>query len=105
MNYTKPITALHHSTTVLDEIGTGLVLVDQDCDVGMINKIAAELINRRVNKTTLLEEIIERAKSNAPEPVPREEAPSSEPSDQRLIEAYDASGRKSIIGYRFVRSP
>lgn len=105
MKETKPITALHPSTTVLDEIGTGLVLLDQDGEVGMTNKIASELINRRVNKTTLLEEIIERAKSNTPEPPPRDESPSSEPSDQRLIEAYDASGRKSIIGYRFVRSP
>jgi signal transduction histidine kinase len=105
MKETKPITALPQSTTVLDEIGTGLVLVDQDGGVGMTNKIATELINRRVNKTTLLEEIIERAKINAPEPTPREESPSSEPSDQRLIEAFDASGRKSIIGYRFVRSP
>ena len=29
----------------------------------------------------------------------------SERDDQRLIEACDASGRRSIIGYRFVRSP
>jgi signal transduction histidine kinase len=105
MKETKPIPALHPSTTVLDEIGTGLVLLDQDGEVGMTNKIASELINRRVNKTTLLEEIIERAKSNTLEPPPRDESPSSEPSDQRVIEAYDASGRKSIIGYRFVRSP
>jgi len=97
------LAALHPSTTVLDEIGTGLVLVDQDGAVGMTNRIAAELITRRVNKSTLLEEIIERSRTN--DPPPREEAPLSEPNDQRLIEAYDVNGRKSIIGYRFVRSP
>src|SRR5689334_18946170 len=97
------LAALHPSTIVLDEIGTGLVLVGQDGEVGMTNKIAAELINRRVNKSSLLEEIIERSRST--EPASREDAPASEPGDQRLIEAYDVNGRKSIIGYRFVRSP
>jgi signal transduction histidine kinase len=104
MKETNAITALHPGTSVLDEIGQGLVLVDQDGEVGMTNKIAAELINRRVGKTTLLEEIIERAKSNTEPPV-RDESPASEPSDQRLIEAFDNNGRKSIVGYRFVRSP
>src|SRR5687767_10482393 len=94
--------ALHPSTIVLDEIGTGLVLVGQDGEVGMTNKIAAELITRKVNKTSLLEELIEIAKST--EPSTREDAPASEPGDQRLIEAFDVTGRKSIIGYRFVRS-
>jgi signal transduction histidine kinase len=97
------LAALHPSTIVLDEIGTGLVLVGQDGEVGMTNKIAAELITRRVNKGSLLEELIEIAKST--EPAPRDDAPASEPGDQRLIEAFDVNGRKSIIGYRFVRSP
>src|SRR5689334_12998070 len=88
------LAALHPSSSVLDEIGTGLVLVDQDGEVGMTNRIAAELINRRVNKSSLLEEIIERAKST--EPPSRDESPASEPSDQRLIEAFDVNGRKSI---------
>ena len=47
-------TAVHPSTTVLDEIGTGLVLVNQDGEVGMTNRIADELLIRRVNKTSLL---------------------------------------------------
>ena len=61
--------AVHPSTTVLDEIGTGLVLVNQSGEVGMTNRIADELLLRRVNKSTLLAEIIERAKSAAPEPL------------------------------------
>jgi len=104
MNETKHITSLHPGTSVLDEIGTGLVLVDQDGDVGMTNKIASELIHLRVGKSTLIAEIIERSKTH-PEPPPRDESTASEPGDQRLVEAFDAAGRKSIIGYRFVRSP
>jgi signal transduction histidine kinase len=96
--------AVHPSTTVLDEIGTGLVLVNQNGEVGMTNRIADELLIRRVNKTSLLDEILERAKTATPEPV-QETPPMSERDDQRLIEACDASGRRSIIGYRFVRSP
>ncbi len=92
----------HSSTNVLDEIGTGLILVNQDGRIGMTNKIAAELISRRVDKRTVLAEILERARSA---PGEAEGSPASEPDDQRLIEAFDASGQKSIIGYRYVRSP
>ncbi len=104
MKELEPGTDAHASTTVLDEIGTGLVLVSQSGEVGMTNRIADELLIRRVKKTTLLAELIELAKNTVIEPL-RDAPPVSERDDQRLIEAVDASGRKSIIGYRFVRSP
>lgn len=104
MKELEPGTEVHASTTVLDEIGTGLVLVSQAGEVGMTNRIADELLIRRVKKSTLLAEIIDLAKNTMIEP-PRDAPPVSERDDQRLIEAFDASGRRSIIGYRFVRSP
>jgi signal transduction histidine kinase len=104
MKELEPGTEVHASTTVLDEIGTGLVLVSQTGEVGMTNRIADELLIRRVKKSTLLAEIIELAMNTAIAPS-RDAPPVSERDDQRLIEAFDASGRRSIIGYRFVRSP
>ena len=98
--------AARYPTSVLDAIGVGLVLVDDAGEVAVQNTIADELVARRVNKSTLLSLLVDLAlTAPASDSAPHKKPPSNEPADQRLVEAYDLLGRKSIIGYRFVRSP
>lgn len=91
----------HPSPTVLDEIGMGLVLVNQSGEVGMTNRIADQLLRRRVKNGTLLAELTDLATQEWL----LDAAPMSEREMQRLIEVHDDLGRRSIVGYRFVRSP
>ncbi len=109
MNKSKPIAALYPSTMVLNEIGVGLIMVDYDGNVAVTNAIAEELLDRRVNKTTTLrDELVTIALAQVPNGPPSradELPPASQSSEQRLIEVVDSSNQRSIIGYRFVRSP
>lgn len=84
--------------SILDAIGVGLVLVDEKGDMVVQNLIAEELLTRKVKHSTLHRVIVNDALSvirNARE---------AGNEIQRKVEAYDESGKKSIIGYRFVRS-
>lgn len=96
--------AVHPSTTVLDEIGTGLVLVNQSGEVGFTNRIADELLSLRVKTNTLLAVLIDRARLAAMDSSP-DSSRLNDREDQRLIEAYNSAGARSVIGYRYVRSP
>jgi signal transduction histidine kinase len=93
-----PLGALYPGTAVLDELGLGLLVFDQGGEVAATNTIADELVRRRVDRVTLLLELLERARSGSP-------VDAAGPGDQRLVEVLDAAGRRSIVGYRFVRSP
>jgi signal transduction histidine kinase len=95
------IETVYSSTAVLDEIGIGLILLDQTGAVAVTNSIADELLSRRVGESTLLTMLVERASSVHITDV-QEEGPHS--VDQRVIRVVDTHGRGSIIGYRFAKS-
>src|SRR5262245_24359648 len=88
------IETVYSSTAVLDEIGIGLILLDQSGAVAVTNSIADDLLSRRVGDSNLLSMLIERA-SHAHNHEP-EEGPHS--VDQRVVQVADSRGRKSIIG-------
>lgn len=99
-------------TSLLDGIGIGVLLVDGAGDVIVSNAIADELVSRRVNDSPLMSVLVELAKSafdaehSCIDPaVLQGRAPACELAGQRRVEAYDAHGRMSVIGYRFVQSP
>jgi signal transduction histidine kinase len=77
---------------LLDEVGVGMFIVDPNGELCAHNSIADALLRRRAGSKTLLRELLERARSS-----PRE--------GQELVEVEGESGRRSIVGYRFVRSP
>lgn len=87
--------------SILDAIGVGLVLIDERGDVSIQNAIAEELLNRKVQQKSLLTVLVHDAMTV----VQNATYVASEIEDQRKVEAYDESGRKTVIGYRFVRSP
>jgi signal transduction histidine kinase len=89
------LAALYPGTAVLDEIGIGLLLLDQAGEVAATNAIADELVRRRVSRGAHLLDLLDRTRT-------RDDVAAG---DQRLVEAFDGRGQKSIIGYRFVRSP
>lgn len=96
-------------TSVLDAIGVGLLLVDDAGDVTTKNAIAEELLTRQVNDSTLHAFLVGLALTPAPEPSRSELARSPDGrrpsgSDQRKVDVTDHLGRRSVIGYRIVRS-
>lgn len=95
------IETVYSSTAVLDEIGIGLILLDQSGAVAVTNAIADDLLSRRVGDSTLLTMLVERASWNHGTEG-AEEGPHS--VDQRVVRVIDALGRGSIIGYRFAKS-
>src|SRR6185369_11563876 len=75
--------------------GIGLLLLDHAGEVAATNAIADELVRRRVSRGAHLLDLLDRTRE-------RDDVAAG---DQRLVEAFDGRGQKSIIGYRFVRSP
>lgn len=92
--------------SVLDAVGIGVVIIDTSGEVVLSHSVADELLSRRVESSTLLEVLVESALSAfaSEGDTSTNPPPSEETSHQRKIEALDAAGAKSIIGYRSVRS-
>lgn len=80
---------------MLEVIGVGLVLVDDAGDVTIQNSIAEELLARNVGGSRLLDLFVDLAKS--PSTIA---APADSSDDQQKVEAYDAQGKRSVIGFR-----
>jgi signal transduction histidine kinase len=89
-----PLAALYPGADVLDEVGLGLLLFDQGGEVAATNTIADELVRRRVDGATLLLDLLGRISVGTPRG-----------GDQEIVPVLDAAGRRSLVGYRFVRSP
>jgi signal transduction histidine kinase len=88
-----PISGRFAEPQLLDEVGVGIFIVDDKGDLLATNAIADGLLRRRTAKGTLLDELLERARAKAPA------------ESQELVEVEGDGGRRSIVGYRFVRSP
>lgn len=86
------------TVSVLDAIGIGLVLFDETGAVLVQNAIAEDLLTRRVQQSSLHDVLVNDALSvmRSSQDVANE--------IQRKVEALDGAKKKSIIGYRFVRS-
>ncbi len=87
-----PVSTRYPEPAVLDEVGIGLFILDAAGELCATNAIAEKLLGRRAGRATLFGELLERARAR-------------ETSGQELVEVEGEGGRRSIIGYRFVRSP
>jgi signal transduction histidine kinase len=93
-------TSARWPVSVLDAIGIGLLLVDEKGEVLLQNAIAEDLLTRKIQQSTLLEVLV----NDALKTIQNAKYVANEIADQRKVEAYDESGKKAVIGYRFVRS-
>ncbi|APR78433.1 Flagellar sensor histidine kinase FleS [Minicystis rosea] len=92
-----PIAGRYPGSAVLDEAGLGVVLFDPGGEIAASNATAEELLGRRVDRTTLLRQVLERAHAGGPS--------EGEHDEQQLVEVEAAGGRRGVVGYRVVRSP
>lgn len=92
------LSSLCPGAEVLDEVGVGILVLDKSYRVAATNNIADKLVKHRRGQGTVLADLVERAQAF-------DSSTREAPSDPCLVEAIDAAGRKSVVGYRFVRSP
>lgn len=102
MRKSRPNVPFYSGTTLLDEIGVGIVLVDEGGEVVVTNRVADDLLTRRSASAPLLTKIFELAESaaaagdNTKTPQQR--------SKEITVEAHDEHGTKSVIGFRLIKS-
>lgn len=90
-----PLSDRYPGSAVLDEAGLGIVLFDPNGQIAATNATADDLLRRRVDRSTLLRELLELARAGGPQGS----------DEQQLVEVEGAGGQRSVIGYRAVRSP
>jgi len=98
MKKSRPTTPFYSGTTLLDEIGVGIVLVDEGGEVVVTNRVADDLLMRRAGGMPLLNKIFELAEGDAAA------ADAKQRSKEITVEAHDGAGTKSIIGFRLIKS-
>jgi len=97
MRKTRQNVPFYSGTTLLDEIGVGIVIVDEGGEVVVTNRVADDLLQRRAGGAPLLNRIGELAQSDL--------GTESRPRTKELtIEALDESNQKSIVGFRLFKS-
>lgn len=92
----RPTTPFVSGTTLLDEIGVGIVIVDDSGEVVVTNRVADELLSRRVGGVPLLEKISEME--------PEVSLEGRQRTKEFMVEANDENGHKTMIGFRLFKS-
>ncbi|MFT3770824.1 MAG: ATP-binding protein [Minicystis sp.] len=90
----SPPSTRYAGSALLDEAGLGVVLVDAHGEIAASNATAEELLGRRVDRSTLLRALLDRIRDS-----------DGGPDEQQTVEVEGSGGRRSLIGYRVVRSP
>jgi signal transduction histidine kinase len=93
----RPNVPFYSGTTLLDEIGVGIVLVDEGGEVVVTNRVADDLLTRRAAGGSLLSKIFELAENQAA-------VDTKQRAKELTVEAHDEGGTKSIIGFRLIKS-
>ncbi len=97
MRKSRPNVPFSSGTTLLDEIGVGVVIVDEGGEVVVTNRVADDLISRRAAGGPLLNKIFEHVENE----LGRE---GRQRTKEATVEAFDEAGVKSIVGFRLIRS-
>jgi two-component system sensor histidine kinase HydH len=86
----------YSGTTLLDEVGVGVVLVDEGGEVVVTNRVADDLLVRRSGGVPLINKIFELAAPEVGDGKPR--------SKEMTVDAFDEAGSKSIVSFRVIQS-
>jgi signal transduction histidine kinase len=97
MRKSRPNVPFYSGTTLLDEIGVGIVIVDQGGEVVVTNRVADDLLARRAGGAPLLDKISELAETDF-------RTESRQRAKEMTIEAIDTAGTKSIISFKLFAS-
>jgi len=97
MRKIRPNVPFYSGTTLLDEIGVGIVIVDEGGEVVVTNRIADDLLALRSSSGSLLDKISEVGEADA-QPDARQRP------KEITLEAVDENGRKVIVGCRLIKS-
>jgi signal transduction histidine kinase len=93
----RPNVPFYSGTTLLDEIGVGIVIVDDGGEVVVTNRIADDLLAKRASGSTLLDKISELSEIEVP-------ADARQRPKETTVEVVDEAGQKSIVGFRLIKS-
>jgi len=97
MRKSRPNVPFSSGTTLLDEIGVGIVIVDDGGEVVVTNRVADDLIARRAGGGPLLNKIFEHLEHEAT-------LDGRQRSKEITLDALDEAGHKSIVGFRLIHS-
>lgn len=97
MRKSRPAVPFVSGTTLLDEIGVGIVIVDDSGEVVVTNRVADELLSRRAGGLALLDKISELSE-------PDISVEGRHRTKEIMLEAVDENGHKTMIGFRLFKS-